>query len=103
MDMYMYIYLYFRKPNLYNLLLFLKVLESIVVVCCCCEIIIGVGIFILMFIFISKLVILMKMIGENATFKYHPRCSGVKLNHLCFTGDLILCSKGEFKSVYLLL
>ncbi|XP_056690588.1 uncharacterized protein [Spinacia oleracea] len=33
----------------------------------------------------------------------HPRCRDIKLTHLCFANDLILCSKGDFPSIYLLL
>ncbi|XP_056685815.1 uncharacterized protein [Spinacia oleracea] len=36
-------------------------------------------------------------------FQYHPRCKELKLTHLCFADDLILCCKGEFQSVYLIL
>ncbi|XP_056688091.1 uncharacterized protein [Spinacia oleracea] len=36
-------------------------------------------------------------------FQYHPRCKAVKLTHLCFADDLILCCKGDFASIYLLL
>lgn len=43
------------------------------------------------------------MVGKKAQFKYHPRCSGVKLNHLCFADDVILCSRGDFMPVYTML
>ena len=36
-------------------------------------------------------------------FQFHPRCRDIKLTHLCFADDLILCSKGDFPSIYLLL
>ncbi|XP_056691685.1 uncharacterized protein [Spinacia oleracea] len=36
-------------------------------------------------------------------FQYHPRCKAVKLTHLCFADDLILCCKGDFASICLLL
>ncbi|XP_021844844.1 uncharacterized protein [Spinacia oleracea] len=41
--------------------------------------------------------------SELSHFQFHPRCKELKLTHLCFADDLILCSKGEFPSVYLLL
>ncbi|XP_056698474.1 uncharacterized protein [Spinacia oleracea] len=41
--------------------------------------------------------------GGKKDFKYHPRCKGSKLNHLCFADDLILCCKGFFKFVYLMM
>ncbi|XP_021851059.1 uncharacterized protein [Spinacia oleracea] len=46
--------------------------------------------------------ILHKMSNMNQ-FQYHPRCKELKLKHLCFADDLILCCKGEFPSVYLIL
>lgn len=45
----------------------------------------------------------MKRVGERDDFKFHPRCTGVKLNHLCFRDDIITCSKGDFKSVLCML
>ncbi|XP_056688147.1 uncharacterized protein [Spinacia oleracea] len=36
-------------------------------------------------------------------FQFHPRCRDIKLTHLCFADDLILCRKGDFPSIYLLL
>lgn len=36
-------------------------------------------------------------------YQYHPRCSSIKLTHLSFADDLILCSKGDFATIYLLL
>ncbi|XP_056698498.1 uncharacterized protein [Spinacia oleracea] len=46
--------------------------------------------------------ILHKM-SEHHLFQFHPRCQGIKLTHLCFADDLIMCSKGDFPSVYLML
>ena len=40
---------------------------------------------------------------EDSEFQFHPRCKGMKLTHMCFADDLILCCKGEFKSISLLL
>ncbi|XP_056688438.1 uncharacterized protein [Spinacia oleracea] len=34
---------------------------------------------------------------------FHPRCKDIKLTHLCFADDLILCSKGDYQSILLLL
>ncbi|XP_019103281.1 uncharacterized mitochondrial protein AtMg01250-like [Beta vulgaris subsp. vulgaris] len=36
-------------------------------------------------------------------FNYHPRCNPMKLTHLSFADDLILCSKDDFEYVYLML
>ena len=36
-------------------------------------------------------------------FRFHPRCKEMRLTHLCFADDLILCCKGEFESIYLML
>nr|XP_021842391.1 uncharacterized protein LOC110782532 [Spinacia oleracea] len=41
--------------------------------------------------------------SDNPLFQYHPRCKGIKLTHLWFADDLIMCSKGDFPSVYLML
>ena len=41
--------------------------------------------------------------SELPMFQFHPRCRDLKLTHLCFADDLILCCKGEFPSIYLLL
>lgn len=45
----------------------------------------------------------LKLVGNNSLFKYHPKYKGVRSNHLCFADDVILCSKGEFRSVYTML
>ncbi|XP_010670560.3 uncharacterized protein LOC104887594 [Beta vulgaris subsp. vulgaris] len=41
--------------------------------------------------------------SELNQFKFHPRCKELKLTHMCFADDLILCCKGEFASIYLLM
>ncbi|XP_056690351.1 uncharacterized protein [Spinacia oleracea] len=41
--------------------------------------------------------------SELPMFQFHPRCRDLKLTHLCFADDLILCCKGEFPSIYLFL
>ena len=43
------------------------------------------------------------MMSQMEQFHFHPKCQTLKLTHLCFADDLILCSKGEFSSVYMLL
>lgn len=44
-----------------------------------------------------------KVVGEKPEFKFYPRCTDVKLNHLYFVDDVILCSKCDFVLVYTLL
>lgn len=56
--------------------------------------------FVLCMEYLSK--ILYKL-GELETFEFHPRCKEVKLTHICFADDLIMCYKGTFQSIYLLL
>lgn len=46
---------------------------------------------------------IMKYIRRQQEFQFHPRCSSLAINHLCFADDVVLCWKGEFKSVYMLL
>ncbi|XP_048490662.1 uncharacterized protein LOC125492336 [Beta vulgaris subsp. vulgaris] len=46
--------------------------------------------------------ILMKMI-ELEQFKFHHRCKEIRLTHMCFEHDLILCCKGDYDSVVLML
>ncbi|XP_019103706.2 uncharacterized protein LOC109134420 [Beta vulgaris subsp. vulgaris] len=41
--------------------------------------------------------------GELQQFNYHPRCKDIRLTHMCFADDLVMCCKGEYASVYLLL
>lgn len=36
-------------------------------------------------------------------FKFHPRCRQLKLNNLCFADDLLVFSKGDIRSVKLIL
>lgn len=46
--------------------------------------------------------VLLKM-SEMTQFQFHPRCREVRMTHMCFTDDLILCCKAEFPSAYLIL
>ncbi|XP_020245193.1 uncharacterized protein LOC109823321 [Asparagus officinalis] len=39
------------------------------------------------------------MLQEDRSFKYHPRCSELKITHLIFADDLLLLSKGDLLSV----
>lgn len=36
-------------------------------------------------------------------FQFHPRCKELKLTHLCFADDMLLCCKGDFPSTNLFL
>ncbi|XP_021835487.2 uncharacterized protein [Spinacia oleracea] len=40
---------------------------------------------------------------DMSLFSFHPRCREIKLTHLCFADDLILCCKGDYPSILLLL
>lgn len=46
---------------------------------------------------------LMKKIETHAHFQFHPRCKQIKLNHMIFADDLILCCAGNFPAVYSML
>lgn len=50
--------------------------------------------------YLSK--IMMKMCDFEA-FKFHPRCKSLKLTHLAFVDDVILCRGGDFQSIYVML
>lgn len=41
----------------------------------------------------------MQYIGTLQPFKFHPRCSSMALNHLCFVDDVLLFCKGDLRSV----
>lgn len=45
---------------------------------------------------------LLTVVGESELFKFHPRCKGLKLNHLCFADDLMLFCKGDVTSAQIL-
>ena len=40
---------------------------------------------------------------ENPDFNFHPKCGGLKITHLAFADDLVLFSRGDPKSVSLLM
>ena len=37
---------------------------------------------------------LLKVAGDHENFRFHPRCNRLKLNHLCFTDDLVIFCRG---------
>lgn len=41
--------------------------------------------------------------SELAQIHFHLRCKKMKLTHITFADDLILCCKGEFTSIYLMM
>ena len=41
--------------------------------------------------------------SEEPEFKFHPRCSKIKLNHLAFADDLMLFCKGDLQSISILI
>lgn len=41
--------------------------------------------------------------GENSHFKFHSRCRGLKLNHLCFDVDLLMFCKEDKETIQVLL
>ncbi|KAL2922219.1 LINE-1 retrotransposable element ORF2 protein [Bienertia sinuspersici] len=45
----------------------------------------------------------MNCMTADPVFKFHPRCKGAKLSHMCFADDLILCCHGDIKSVEIIL
>lgn len=46
---------------------------------------------------------ILRNIGDTPQFHYHPRCKTVKLTYLCFANDLIMCCRGDFTSIYIML
>ncbi|XP_021853707.1 uncharacterized protein [Spinacia oleracea] len=46
---------------------------------------------------------ILNRVSAMPQFQFHPRCKGIGLTHLCFADDLIICSRGDYHSIYLLL
>ena len=46
---------------------------------------------------------LLKVAGDHVTFRFHPRCNRLKLNHLCFADDLMIFCRGDMAFVRILL
>ncbi|GFS35711.1 hypothetical protein Acr_00g0041690 [Actinidia rufa] len=40
---------------------------------------------------------------DNADFNFHPKCGGLKITHLAFADDLVILSRGDPRSVSLLM
>ena len=45
----------------------------------------------------------LNLASEELEFKFHPRCSKIKLNHLAFADDLMLSCKGDLQSISILI
>ena len=46
---------------------------------------------------------LLKVAGDHENFRFHLRCNRLKLNHLCFAGDLMIFCQDDMASVRILL
>ncbi|XP_010691913.1 uncharacterized protein LOC104905161 [Beta vulgaris subsp. vulgaris] len=46
---------------------------------------------------------ILQQVSGLPQFHFHPRYKDIKLNHICFADDLILCYKGDYASIYLML
>ena len=44
----------------------------------------------------------MRETGRKEGFSYHWRCRKEKLNHLCFADDIMVFSKGDIRSIFLI-
>ncbi|KAL2893859.1 LINE-1 retrotransposable element ORF2 protein [Bienertia sinuspersici] len=42
---------------------------------------------------------IMTKMTEDPQFRFHPRCRGLGLTHLCFADDLIMCCRGDKYSI----
>lgn len=51
-------------------------------------------------VYLSRILI---KLGEVEQFQFHPRCKELKLTHMCFANDLIMCCKGDYVSIHLML
>ena len=45
----------------------------------------------------------LKLASEEPEFKFHPRCSKLKLNHLVFADDPMLFCKGDLQSISIMI
>ena len=45
----------------------------------------------------------LNLASEELEFKFHPRCSRLKLNHLAFADDLMMFCKGDLQSISILI
>ncbi|XP_062101003.1 uncharacterized protein LOC133806927 [Humulus lupulus] len=46
---------------------------------------------------------ILSKVGTFSGFKYHDKCSNLKLNHLCFADDLLIFCHGDYVSILLML
>ncbi|XP_062104076.1 uncharacterized protein LOC133815236 [Humulus lupulus] len=46
---------------------------------------------------------ILSKVGTLSGFKYHDKCSNLKLNHLCFADDLLIFCHGDYVSILLML
>ena len=53
----------------------------------------------LFFIEMKYLSRLLQCASNDPSFKYHPRCKVIKLNHHCFADDLMFFSKGDLITI----
>lgn len=47
--------------------------------------------------------VVLKKASDHPRFQYHPKCKAIKLYHLVFVNDVIMCCGGNFHSIYLML
>lgn len=55
--------------------------------------------FVMFMEYLARILVKMSKLDQ---FHFHPRCNSIKLTHLSFANDLILCSKGDYASLYLM-
>ncbi|XP_048496469.1 uncharacterized protein LOC125495712 [Beta vulgaris subsp. vulgaris] len=46
---------------------------------------------------------ILRTLDNHPRFSYHPRCKHIKLSHMIFSDDIILCYDGKFPAVYTML